>query len=435
MPAIIRHWTSASPVMLAGIVTAAVDQAAEVGHEALRAGVPHVVLDHLVDRRARRRRAARRAACRPPAAAGGSGPTPWIARCSASRTNAAVRLGRELRQPRGADCSPGRRCRSAAPMPRSYGPRLRVEATTRRARARRAAARRVWAFGDPAALRPATTTWSRSAPTSSRGRCWRPTGAGCSRCRRRSPATRWRGSARYGAGVLPLDGLRGLPVAAPVGPATSRSGSTRRARRSIDACADPRRPSGWIDGDIRAAYLAPARARLGALGRGLARRPARRRAVRRGDRRAVRRRVDVPPRPRRLEGRAGRAGRAAARRARRRPAARHAVADAAPGLARAWSRCPGRRTCALPAGVRCQSLPSRVRMTRGWLARSRGADHAARPSQPVLARAGRGLGDLTARRRPGCDDLRDQVRPQARRARHSARTCRMATPRRATRTS
>ena len=55
-------------------------------------------------------------------------------------------------------------------------------------------------------------------------------------------------------GVLPLDGLR-----------VSRS--LRRSLRDfevrvdtavgevIDACADPRRPSGWIDDDVRAAYL------------------------------------------------------------------------------------------------------------------------------------------------------------------------------------
>ncbi|MBZ5739327.1 leucyl/phenylalanyl-tRNA--protein transferase [Nocardioides mangrovi] len=55
-------------------------------------------------------------------------------------------------------------------------------------------------------------------------------------------------------GVLPLDGL-----------AVSRS--LRRSARDfevrvdtafadvVDACADPRRPQGWIDGDIRAAYL------------------------------------------------------------------------------------------------------------------------------------------------------------------------------------
>jgi leucyl/phenylalanyl-tRNA--protein transferase len=55
-------------------------------------------------------------------------------------------------------------------------------------------------------------------------------------------------------GVIPVDGLR-VPR------------SLRRARRDFEirvdtafdevvaACADPNRPSGWIDGDIRAAYL------------------------------------------------------------------------------------------------------------------------------------------------------------------------------------
>jgi leucyl/phenylalanyl-tRNA--protein transferase len=54
-------------------------------------------------------------------------------------------------------------------------------------------------------------------------------------------------------GIVPLDGLK-----------VSRS--LRRARRDfeirvdtvfaevVEACADPRRPSGWIDGDVRAAY-------------------------------------------------------------------------------------------------------------------------------------------------------------------------------------
>ena len=55
-----------------------------------------MVLDHLVDGALDVAAAAPRAACRRPAAAGGSGPTPWIARCSASRTKVVVRPGREL---------------------------------------------------------------------------------------------------------------------------------------------------------------------------------------------------------------------------------------------------------------------------------------------------------------------------------------------------
>src|SRR5665811_868981 len=63
-------------------------------------------------------------------------------------------------------------------------------------------------------------------------------------------------------GVLPLDGLH-----------VSRS--LRRAcrdfeirvdtacREVIDACAHPDRPSGWIDGDVREAYVDPARRAVG----------------------------------------------------------------------------------------------------------------------------------------------------------------------------
>jgi hypothetical protein len=69
----------------------------------------------------------------------------------------------------------------------------------------------------------------------------------------------------------------------------------------------------------------PARARLGALDRDLARRPARGRPVRRGPGWAVRRRVDVPPRDRCVEGRVPGAGADARRRSR--PARRHPVAD------------------------------------------------------------------------------------------------------------
>ena len=49
MPATIRHWISASPVMLAGIVTAAVTRPPRLVTKPLRAGVADVVLDHLVD--------------------------------------------------------------------------------------------------------------------------------------------------------------------------------------------------------------------------------------------------------------------------------------------------------------------------------------------------------------------------------------------------
>ena len=84
--------------------------------------------------------------------------------------------------------------------------------------------------------------------------------------------------------------------------------------RVIDACADPKRPHGWIDDVDQRGLPPPQPAGLGPQRRGVdAGRRAGRRPLRRGDRRAVRRRVDVPPRHRRIEGGAGRPGRAAGR--------------------------------------------------------------------------------------------------------------------------
>ena len=136
--------------------------------------------------------------------------------------------------------------------------------------------------------------------------------------------------AAYRAGLFPMrvdgDLVWWSPVAAggdPASPASSASRSLRRAARGFEirvdtafadvirGCADPRRPHGWIDADVHRRLHAPARARLGALGRGLGRRRARRRALRRRDRRPLRGRVDVPPPHRRLEGGAPRARRAA----------------------------------------------------------------------------------------------------------------------------
>ena len=72
-------------------------------------------------------------------------------------------------------------------------------------------------------------------------------------------------------GVLPLDGLK-------VSRSLRRSAKDVEIRvdtafeEVIDACGDRRRPDGWITRDVRAAYLRAPRARLGALGRGVARR-------------------------------------------------------------------------------------------------------------------------------------------------------------------
>ena len=307
------------------------DHAADVGDEALRGGVADVVLDDLVDGLARRRRAARSSCLSAAAAAGGSGPTPvdGAVQRLVHEARASARA-RALKASRLADA--WRRCpcgvsfvvvrtwvnspnEGRSPTCSTDGCAMPVEPPVR------------WLFPDIAAL-PAgasPTTWWRSGPTSSRARCWRPTAAGCSRCRaegRRRTLLWWSPVER---GVLPLDGLRVT---------RSLRQSRRRMEIRVDtafdevvaACADPRREGGWIDGPIVAAYTALHRAGLGALGGGLAGRRAGRRPVRRRDRRPVRRRVDVPPGQRRVEGGAGRAGRPAPRRARRPAAARRAVA-------------------------------------------------------------------------------------------------------------
>ena len=110
-----------------------------------------------------------------------------------------------------------------------------------------------WSFGDPAGYDPSDDLVGIGADLEPgtllaayrRGLFPMPSGT-------RGEAMYWFSPVRRG--VLPLDGL-----------VVSRS--LRRSRRSfeirvdtsfaavIDACADPARPQGWIDADIRAAYL------------------------------------------------------------------------------------------------------------------------------------------------------------------------------------
>ena len=118
-------------------------------------------------------------------------------------------------------------------------------------------------------------------------------------------------------GILPLDGFRlsrSLRRALP----RSRSASTPRSPAVMRACGDPRRPHGWIDDDFVAAYC-----RLHELGwahsvEAWQTAKSRRWCLRRAHRRVVRGGVDVPPRHRRVEGRALGRGRAAAHGRRRR---------------------------------------------------------------------------------------------------------------------
>ena len=170
----------------------------------------------------------------------------------------------------------------------------------------------------------------------------RPTAAGCSRWpstpAARGPRMAWWSPTRRG--VLPLDGLRVTPLAAPVRASTSRSGSTPPSPRSSPPAPTRTRPGGWIDEPDRGGVHRAAPAGLGALGRGLARRRARRWPVRRGHRRPVRRRVDVHPRARRLEGRADGAGRPAHRRVRRPSACSTRSGRPRTSPRWAWWRCP-----------------------------------------------------------------------------------------------
>ena len=229
---------------------------------------------------------------------------------------------------------------------------------------------------------------SRSARTSRPGRSSPPTAAGSSRCRSTAWRTRPGSAPTRAASSRSTASARAAACAA--APAASRSPPTAPSAAVVEGCADPRRPGGWITAEVRARLRAPARARLGALDRGLGRRrDARRRALRRRARRAVRGRVEVPRRHRRVEGRARRARRAAAR-GRRRARARRAVDDAAPAHARrARPRAAGLPGAAAggaqrAAGVRAAAAARRRRAPRcaagaASRARSRAAGSATCP--------------------------------------------------------
>ena len=229
--------------MLAGIVTADGDQAAEVGHEALRAGVA-----------ARGSRSPRgspvstspccSSSCRRrPPRAGGSGPTPWIARSSASRTNAVV--------------SPG------ADAGRAAGPAAALRAGDAHA---------AHAYGPWPPTRPLRWRACRVEPPPVALGVPRP---GARRPRRRPGRGRRRPRAGHAAGGLParalpdaVDDRPGQPIALVLARCdagccrwTGCGSPGRCAGRAgdfeirvdtafdevVDACADPRRPRGWID--------------------------------------------------------------------------------------------------------------------------------------------------------------------------------------------
>ena len=174
----------------------------------------------------------------------------------------------------------------------------------------------------------------------------------------RAPARRpaWPGGRRRSAACCRSTGC-GSPARCASRRGTSRSGSTPPSPRWSPAAPTPSRRRLDRRRDRHGVHRA-APARLGALRGDLARRRAGRRAVRRRHRRPVRRRVDVHPRARRLQGGADGPGRPAQRRVRRPPAARHPVADRAPGDARGGRGRRGRTTCerlaAATARCRCR---------------------------------------------------------------------------------
>ena len=244
------------------------------------------------------------------AAADGSGPIPWIARLSASRTNDAFSSGASAGS-RGATYLPAAAVMLVfAPMPRSYGPGRAAPATVGRSVTPVEPPPSRWSFGDPAGFDPLDDLVGIGADLAPgtllaayrRGLFPMPSG---------TPGDPMYWFCPVRRGVLPLDGL-------------VVSKSLRRSCRDFeirvdtafaevaDACADPRRPQGWIDGDIRAAYL-----RLHELGWAHSVEAWRDGRLAGGlygvaHRRALRGGVDVPPRAGRLEGRPGRAGRGAA---------------------------------------------------------------------------------------------------------------------------
>src|SRR4051794_19298601 len=179
-------------------------------------------------------------------AAGASGPTPSIARRSASPTKEALRSGASAGS-RGATNLPAAE-EMLLPLPtrRSYGAGYGRPVPTEPPPSR-------WSFGDPTGYDPLDDLVGIGADLEPgtllaayrRGLFPMPSG-------RPGEPMYWFSPVRRG--VLPLDGL-----------VVSRS--LRRSCRDfeirvdtafaevVEACADPSRPGGWIDVEVRAAYL------------------------------------------------------------------------------------------------------------------------------------------------------------------------------------
>ena len=304
-------------------------------------------------------------------AADGSGPTPWIARCTVWCTKPLLRSGASRARP-APSCSarPATNAHTARPLwmfplqcPSSLSTHWRRDAvrpseTMATCRSSRRPAR--------GSSRTSPTGGERRVPDDLVGRGRGPRAGHAARGLPRRGSSRCREGSTAGDELVVAASSAGCcRCAAQVSRSLAKSRrrmeirGRHRVRRGRRRVRDPARDGGWIDDDIADGVHRAAPARVGALGGDLGGRRAGRRAVRRRDRRAVRRRVDVPPGDRRVEGGAGRPGGAALRRVRATAAARRAVADRAPGARSGWSRCRGPTT---PAR---SGPPSRSRCRRG----------------------------------------------------------------------
>ena len=223
------------------------DQAAEVGDEPLRRRRSGRGSRSPRGRPCRRRPSARASWASAALPAGGSGPTPTIARCSASRTNDVVSPGASS-PIRGASC-----LLTAAPCSHlmlGLRPCVVTDAGTCGCRS---SPRRPRGSSRTRARRRGRPGRRRRRPRS-RAPCSRPTGAGSSRCPSTASGRRCTGSRPVRRGHRAAGRAGRVAVAAPVAVATSRSGSTPRSTRWSPAAPTRRATPGWITRDIAAAY-------------------------------------------------------------------------------------------------------------------------------------------------------------------------------------
>src|SRR3954447_22390454 len=287
MPATIRHSTRASPVMLVGTANAIVASPPRLvrkpwapAYRTWFSITSWIALSTFPFCSRSCLSAAREA--------GGSGPMLWMARCSASRTNAAVSPGASSDSRAGCRVVP---LVADWDMPRSYGrspSAARGRAPTGHYRGPRAGR----TVSDHLGVSCAVPLPPRGRPGRDRRRPRAGHGAGGVPPRAVSDAGR--GAAGADGVVQPRTARRaaagpaqGLAVPGQVGPAV-RGARRHRLRRGDRRVRRPRAPLGVDRRPDPDGVPPPPRARVGALGRDVARRAPGRRALRAGAGRAVR---------------------------------------------------------------------------------------------------------------------------------------------------